>query len=137
MKKGIQSSVFIMAAMLLSGCELERTHYDIQYCFDNTDMHSDFLEVYELIDSVRGNGKWRSNPHKLDTVVIDGDTIEWASGKISEVARDNCVGLSVHTSGWRPCGGGNYDLDTIFFLNQGERNFIVITPSMAWHNHYE
>lgn len=85
--------LFIATFALLLGCSRDRTEYEIRYCFDNTDMHSDFLEAYELTSDTTGNGKWRSERHHLDTVIIDGDTVEWASGTLKDVARGNCVAL--------------------------------------------
>lgn len=128
--------LFIATFALLLGCSRDRTEYEIRYCFDNTDMHSDFLEAYELTSGTTGNGKWRSERHHLDTVITDGDTVEWASGTLKDVARGNCVALLINTSGWRACGGGNYKLDTIFHLKKGEDNYIYITPSFEWKNRY-
>ena len=125
----------ILCILLLTGCNLDSTRYEIRYCFDNTDMHSDFLEAYELTPE-GANGKWRSTNHHIDRVVTNGDTVEWASGVISDVARDNCVALQVYTSGYRPEGGGNYTLDTVFYLDQGEKNYIYINPGLTWSPTY-
>lgn len=126
----------VASALLLLSCSRDKTRYEIHYCFDNTGMHSDFLEAYELTSATTGNGVWRSERHHLDTVVSDGDTIEWASGTLKDVVRDDCIGLMVTTSGWRQCGGGNYKLDTVFYLKEGENNHIYITPSFEWKNRY-
>jgi len=120
-----------LVAPLAVGCDRGATRYEIQYCFDNTAMHSDFLEAYELTTE-GANGKWRSTNHHLDTVVSGGDTVEWASGSISDVARENCVALKIFTTGYRPCGGGNYTLDTVYRLKVGERNVIHIHPDQTW-----
>ena len=117
--------------LLFASCDKDKTKYEIHYRFDNTTMQSDFVEAYELTPD-GANGKWRSTYHHLDTVISNGDTVEWASGTISDVARDNCVALQIFTSGWRPCGGGNYTLDTIYYLKLGENNIINITPEQTW-----
>ena len=124
-----------LAILMLSGCDISGTSYEIKYRFDNTDMQSDFLEAYELTEN-GANGKWRSTNHHLDTVVTDGDTVEWASGTISDVARKNCVALKIFTSGHRPCGGGNYTLDTVYHLTLDEKNYIYIGPSQTWSPTY-
>lgn len=136
MKKRILYIAIALVAQMLMGCELEKTRYEIQYCFDNTEMGSDFFEAHELINPNSGTGVWRSNRHHLDTVYTETDTIEWASGKIKDVASHDCTALKIYTSGYRPQGGGNYVLDTIFYLEKGERNFFYVTPSMKWHNQY-
>ena len=100
-------------------------------------MQSDFVEAYELTAEGMSNGKWRSTNHHLDTVITDGDTVEWVSGTITDVARENCVALQIFTSGYRPCGGGNYTLDTIYQLTLGEKNLIQITPDQTWTPTYE
>ena len=123
-------------ALLFASCDKVRTKYEIHYRFDNTTMQSDFVEAYELTSEGMSNGKWRSTDHHLDTVITDGDTVEWASGIIKDVARESCVALEIHTSGWRPCGGGNYTLDTIYYLTLGENNIINITPDQTWHPTY-
>lgn len=127
--------IVALAAILTAGCSTDKTRYEIHYTFDNTKMRSDFLEAYELNTS-GANGKWRSERHQIDTVITNGDTIEWASGSLSEVAREDCVALQISTSGFRTGGGGNYTLDTIFYLVQGESNYINITPSHTWHSTY-
>ena len=122
---------------MLSSCDKNKTSYEITYCFDNTAMQSDFVEAYELTAEGMSNGKWRSTNHHLDTVVTGGDTVEWASGIISDVARKDCMALEIHTSGWRPCGGGNYTLDTVYYLTFGEKNAIHINPGQTWHPTYD
>ena len=118
-------------ALVLVGCNKNKTVYEISYRFDNTTMQSDFVEAYELTTE-GANGKWRSTNHHLDTVITNGDTVEWASGTISDVARENCVALKIFTSGYRPGGGGNYTLDTVYYLNLGEKNIIHITSEQTW-----
>jgi poly(3-hydroxybutyrate) depolymerase len=125
-----------LALLIFTGCGKDKTRYEIRYCFDNTAMQSDFLEAYELNPDGTANGKWRSTNHHLDTVINGGDTVEWASGVISDVARENCVTLKIFTTGYRPCGGGNYTLDTLFHLNTGENNYFYINPGMTWSPRY-
>lgn len=121
--------------LLFASCNKDKTSYEIHYRFDNTAMQSDFLEAYELTPE-GANGKWRSTNHHLDTIITDGDTVEWASGTISDVAREDCIALQIFTSGYRPCGGGNYTLDTIYNLIIGEKNFIYINPEQTWSPTY-
>ena len=121
----------VLTTMLLASCGFDKTRYEIQYTFDNTTMRSDFLEVYELTsDGI--NGKWSSTYHHVDTVVTGGDTVEWVSGRITDVAREDCIALQVYTSGYRPGGGGNYTLDTVFPLTPGGKNYIYIHPGLTW-----
>ena len=47
------------------------------------------------------------------------------------------MALQIFTSGYRPCGGGNYTLDTIYQLTLGEKNLIQITPNQTWTPTYE
>lgn len=126
-----------LALLLSASCNKDKTSYEITYRFNNTTMQSDFVEAYELTAEGMSNGKWRSTNHHLDTVITDGDTVEWVSGTITDVARENCVALQIFTSGYRPCGGGNYTLDTIYQLTLGEKNLIQITPNQTWTPTYE
>lgn len=137
-KKAKEYHLFFYAAiavLMLTSCDKDKTRYEISYRFDNTAMQSDFVEAYELTAD-GANGKWRSTNHHLDTAITDGDTVEWASGTISDVARKDCVALQIYTSGYRPCGGGNYTLDTVYHLTIGEDNYIHIDPSQTWSPTY-
>lgn len=135
-KRSFVAALAALTLFIFASCEEGKTRYEIRYYFDNTEMQSDFLEAYELTPE-GANGKWRSNFHHLDTVITDGDTVEWASGEISDVARENCVALKIYTSGWRPNGGGNYVLDTVFELKIGEKNYFYINPGMNWSPRYK
>lgn len=120
----------IATALLLTlgSCSTEdKTRYTIEYQIDNTQMQSDFLEVFEL-----GTSKWRSNHHTLDTVMINGEMHEIASGTIKEVANKDCTSLSVMLEGYRPGIGGTYKLDTIFTLQPFEDNYFIINDSTRW-----
>lgn len=125
-----------VSATLLVGCSLGKTRYEVRYCFDNTEIRSDFLEVYECTADLLLTGKWRSCNHHLDTVKTEDGYIEWASGFIKDVANDGCVALKIITEGYRPTGGGNFEVDSVYHLVPGELNLIYITPSIRFNNRY-
>ena len=133
--KKLSRIVILTGIVLLSSCWRERTTYRIEYQFDNTIMQSEFLEVYENNPQAETR-KWRSTHHHFDTLWVDGQMHEWASGHLDDCASPGCLSLDVVVTGFRPyCG--LWVLDTVFPLVEGQDNHFVVTPDMLWHNHYE
>lgn len=120
----------IFSAMLCACCK-ERTTYTIRWEFDNTEMQTDMVKVFECKDGA-ASGKWRSDFHTVRTVTIDGVEHEMVSGKIDDVATGDVNELWVYAEGDRK-RFTSYDLDTIFRLQPGVDNVFVITPDMKWN----
>lgn len=120
--------IFIMTVIMviMASCEKPSTSYTVEYDFDNTEMESDFLNVYEDV-----GGKWRSCRHELRTVTIDGEEHEYASGSINEYVSDEVSYLAVDVFGYRE-HGGHYRLDTTFVIKHGEMNVFRITDESRW-----
>lgn len=124
----IISRIAAIAAVFVTAlsCEKPSTSYRVDYLFDNTVMKSDFLSVYDPY-------KWRSNRHRLDTVYVDGQMREFASGYLEEYLKDDVKEIVINVEGYRP-EGGIYKLDTVFTITQGTINYFKITTDMKWRN---
>lgn len=120
----------IAALLTLGSCKHERTTYQVNYRFDNTEMESEALVVYECDSIGRANGKWRSSHHKFDTIMTAEGQRIMASGSLDEVARPGCSQLWVYCE--HMDGTHTFMLDTVFNLRLLEDNVIDITPEMEW-----
>lgn len=129
MKKNILLFV-ALGAILFAACNKDRTTYQVSWCFDNTDMKTEMVKVFECTDSA-ANGKWRSDFHKTQMTTIDGVEHEMVSGTIKDVARSGANELWVYAEGDND-GFHEYRLDTIFKLQPGVDNVFQITPDSKW-----
>lgn len=131
MKKTLFSFAFIAFALVaFTSCVKDRTSYTVTYSFDNTDMHTEMVKVFECIDGA-ATGKWRCDFHTYDTVTIDGVERQMVSGSISDVATGGANELWIYAEGDNK-GMHVYQLDTIFRLIPGQDNQFTITPDSQW-----
>lgn len=124
----IVSKIAVFAAVFVTAlsCVKPGTSYRVDYMFDNTLMKSDFLSVYDPY-------KWRTNRHRLDTIYINGQMREFASGYLEEYLKDDVKEIVIDVEGYRP-EGGIYKLDTVFTITPGTINYFRITTDMRWRN---
>lgn len=130
MKKTIILSLAAMAIFAFVSCNRVKTTYRIEYRFDNTDLHSDMIKVFECTDG-SANGKWRGEFNKYDTVMVDGEPHQFAYGVLKDVAREGVNELYVYTS--NTATFEDHQLDSIFRVVPDVENVFVITPEMTWH----
>lgn len=132
MKKLILSlAVIALVSVAVCSCGKDKTTYTVQYSFDNTEMQTDMVKVFECKDG-SASGKWRCEHHTIQKVMVDGVEHEMVSGTINDVATGDVNELWVYAEGDRK-KFTSYDLDTIFRLQPGVNNVFVITPDTKWN----
>lgn len=124
-------AILAFAAMMLTSCNKERTTYTVQFNFDNTDMHTNMVKVFECIDSA-ATGKWLGEHYHYDTMMVGGEAHVMVSGKVEGVASRGANELWVYAEGDDETGFHDYKLDTIYKLSIGEDNVFTITPDSKW-----
>lgn len=134
MKKKIFFAATTIATLaLFSACTKPHTPYVIEWRFEDTDMKTTNLHAYEMKGDQMNSQKWRSEFHKFDTIVSNGDTHIYAYGQLKDAALPGADGICISIENIITLQ--SYNLDTIFPIVQGKENFITITPDMTWTKH--
>ncbi|MCQ2294576.1 MAG: hypothetical protein MJZ67_02885 [Bacteroidales bacterium] len=122
--------IALLTLAMLGSCQREKTTYIVEYEYDNTDMKTELMKVFECDSQGLANGKWRASHHSYDTINTSEGQRIIASGKVDEVAREGCTTLEVFAENF---GGSNtWELDTIFELKINEENHFYINSDMKW-----